>query len=106
MAQSNQTIQLGEAKTILKVRAVMEDGVTPEDISGATSLKIRLKSPAGVTTEYVGTLTSGGVDGYFQYITVLDDISLIGSWKIQGKITMPDWSGYTEIGEFEVIDNL
>jgi hypothetical protein len=72
------------------------------DISTATSLAIVFQKPDGTTVEKAAILTGDGTDGCFQCSTVADDLDQDGLWLAQGKVTLPAWSGSTDIVAFTV----
>ena len=97
---ASQDIHVGDTGTIFEITAVDSGAVV--DISTQTALQITFKKPDNTTLVKSATLTTDGTDGKFQYSTLLADLDIPGTWKLQGKITMPTWTGYTSEGEFEV----
>lgn len=76
------------------------------DVSTATVKSIIFEKPDGTIVTKEATFVTDGSDGKINYVTVTNDLDLIGNWKIQGKVTMPTGSWYTDISKFKVYDNL
>lgn len=98
-------VKNGDVGTVFELTVTDCENVAV-DISGAVSLAISLKSPAGVVTEKTPTLTTDGTDGKMQYVTVLDDIDEVGKWQIQGAVELSTGKWSTSIGQFYVDNNL
>jgi len=75
------------------------------DISLATVLKILYSKPEAskIKGEWVAVLE--GTD-YAYYITKEGDLDISGDWKIQLYIESIAWTGYGEISDFKVYDNI
>jgi len=79
------------------VKIVLDAG---SDLSTATLAKIKFQCPDKTTGEWVGTVEGSTV----WYITRSGDLSLIGRWKLQIYVVLPDL--YTGPGETTYIDVL
>ncbi len=97
-------IHLGDVGTIFEV--VVQDAGTPLDISANTEILIIFQKPDGTPVSKTAVFSTDGTDGKMRYVSVTDDLDQIGGWKLQGKITLPAWTGKTGTGEFEVAKNL
>jgi len=76
------------------------------DLSTATSMLITFQKPDTTTVVQTATLVTDGADGKMTYISVLNDIDQLGTWKIQGKVTNLLGTWHTDISKFKVYDNL
>ena len=104
-------IQLGfiGAAIIITVVELDENGLeVVVDISAATSLQIQFKKPDTARTVVVKTASkvTDGTDGKLQYITILDDLDLIGIWEVQALITHPNFTGPPTVERFKVVRNI
>lgn len=98
-------IHVGDVGTQIEATIVDDDCVVL-DISDATVKEIKIKPPQGVTQTHTAEFLSDGSDGIIYFITEVDDISIAGMWKIQGRVTTLDGVWNTKIGTFEVKTNL
>jgi hypothetical protein len=76
------------------------------DISAASSITIMLKGPDDVTLLKTGILVSDGTDGKAKYVTVSGDLSISGTWKLQGKLVFSVTTYYSDVHSFMVHKNL
>lgn len=70
-----------------------------EDVSTATSRKIKIKKPDGTEVEKDAEVYQ---TNYFKYVTVTGDLNLEGLYKVQPTMTLGSWSGSGETDEFQV----
>lgn len=102
-------IHVGDIGTLFEV-TLQDQSVTPAvavDLTGATVLEIIFKIPPDGKVVKTATIKNPpGTDGIIQYTTVVNDLSVAGTWEIQGRIVLPSgtWSSSTE--EFLVHPNL
>jgi len=73
------------------------------DISDATLLEIRYRTPSGATGRWDGTLS--GTD-YVTYIWTAHDSIEAGRWHVQLYVETPNGSWGGEVGNFTVKGNL
>ena len=99
-----QEIRVGDTGTKLEVE-VLENAVAV-DISTATTKDITIQRPDGTTILSAGTFSTDGIDGKIYHTTGAGDLSMEGTYYIQAFIVLASWSGYSSIGEFEVLANL
>lgn len=69
------------------------------DISGASSLVIKVLTPDKRTLNWVGVLEG---TTKIKYVTLSSDLTVPGTYKLQSKVTMPSWSGVGDIVSFQV----
>lgn len=79
------------------------------DISSATSLEIIFLLPDELGTTLLKTepdvkFITDGTDSLFHYLSIPSDFSIEGTWKAQGRITMPSGKWYTSKISFKVKD--
>jgi hypothetical protein len=101
---SAEEIHVNDIGTVFKI--LIKDGEDVQDISTASTKNIIFLKPDGTSVTKSGTFTTDGTDGYIQYTTVLDDIDLVGIWKIQAHIIMGTLNFKTDISPFRVYANL
>ena len=99
-------IHVRDIGTVFKVRIIDESTGSALDISDATTKQIKFKSQNGESTTQTATFTTDGTDGYIEYTTVANDLSLHGSWQIQGFVSSATYQNNSEITRFEVEKNL
>ena len=61
-----------------------------EDISSATNLALEVKKPDGSIVEWVPTVSD---KNFLKYIIKAGDLTLEGTYTINPKLTLGDWSG-------------
>ena len=71
----------------------------------ATVWKIIYSKPGATRVEGEWTAVPEGTN-YAYYITLANDLDVVGNWQIQLYIESPTWKGYGEIVNFTVYDNL
>lgn len=86
---------------------------TPVDISTATAKEIIFIKPDSTkitaTAEFTTPASGGagdGTDGKISYFTTTGDLSLTGTYKIQGIVTTPAGKWHSTISKFKVVGNL
>ncbi len=99
------TVHQGDVGTELVITVVEWDADEEEyvvvDISTATGFIVYLTKPrvgatATVTLTKTGALDTDGLDGKMKYVVQSGDLSVGGTWEIQGYVTgVGDWSGST-----------
>lgn len=98
-------LQKGVVGTWLEVE-VLENCVAALNVSTATVKTITVKRPDNTSFSRAAIFSSDGTDGLIHLVTVAEDLTLEGTYYIQAYVEMPTWQGNTDIGEFEVKDNL
>lgn len=75
---------------------------TAQDISSATTKKIKLKSPSGTVTEHTADFVVDGTDGQIHFVCATDTLDAEGVWHIQGYIEIGALAFHTALIPFEV----
>ena len=84
---------------------VTDDGITL-DLSSSSVKQIKFGKPDGVTETQTAAFASDGTDGKIKYVTLLDDLDVVGQWKLQAYVEMGGGKWHSTIGYFNVIANL
>lgn len=95
-----QEVHLGDIGTVFEL-TVTEKNVAL-DISLATELQILFKKPSGTVLTKTAVFTNTGSDGLIRYLSIEGDLDEVGSWFIQGRVTLPGGKWSTEKGSFLV----
>jgi len=104
MVCSVEEIHVGDIGTIFEI--TLQDCDAVVDLTGASVMEIVFKKPDKTVVVKTAALKTDGTDGIIQYITVLDDLNLKGTWSIQGDVTIPTGKWKSEIDKFKVYANL
>ncbi len=94
-------IMVGDIGTELVVEATDEGGEVV-NIASASALTVYLTKPDGTVLTKTGTLDASGTDGLFKYTTVSGDLSVAGTWRIQGRVTLGSARWSTREATFKV----
>ena len=98
-------IHLGDIGTIFEI--TLMDGASVVDISTQTLMQIKFKKPKSAVVTQTAVFKTDGTDGILQYVTVLDDLDELGTWKIQAYVELASGSKHnSDIGTFTVYANL
>jgi len=80
------------------------------DISAATTIQGKFKKPTGEVIVKTLDLVTDGSDGLAKYVTVSNDLDVVGRWKLQGLVVIPTPSPSRQfnstMAEFVVHDNV
>ena len=78
------------------------------DISTATVKDIIFRKPDSEKTVVIQTaeFVTDGIDGEIEYITILNDLDIKGTWYIQAKVTLPTGTWSSDTSKFKVHANL
>jgi len=76
------------------------------DVSGATTLTIKLQDPDGNTADYTAALNGDGTDGKITYTTTNAIWDESGPWKGQGYVVIGTTEYYSDVHTFMVHGNL
>ena len=92
-------------------RITLKDDDVIVDLQATTVKNIIFTKPtvngiAGETVTKEAVFYTNGTDGVIQYITIADDLDVLGTWKIQAFITLPTGSWSSSIEKFKVYENL
>lgn len=72
------------------------------NLSSATGLDLILRRPDNTVLEVTPSLFTDGTDGVVQYVTAPGDLSKLGTWKCQVKVTYSGALYHSTIGSFKV----
>lgn len=98
-------LQKGSIGNFLEIE-VLENCVSPLNISGATLKEITIKRPDNTSFTRAADFTTDGTDGLISLTSIVTDLTLEGTYYIQAYLELPAWQGNTSIGEFDVEENL
>ena len=98
-------IHKGDIGTRFKCKIVDQDK-NIVDLSGASVREILFKKPDTTTMAKVAALSGDGTDGYIEYISVADDLNVVGDWKIQAYVKTPEGEWSTDLEVFKVNTNI
>ena len=90
---------------ILRATVKDQDGAVV-DVSGATTLEIKLKKPSGTTNTRSAVLTTDGTDGRIQYQVAAGEFDEIGEWQRQARVVVATRPYSSDIERFPVERNL
>lgn len=102
-------IQVGDVGTEFLLEIVEGDGSGDAvDVSAATTLQIKLLPPGtgAVVVVKTASLKNDGLDGKIRALSGAGDLSVPGSWQVQGYVVTPSGSWHTSIGFFAVKANV
>ena len=78
---------------------------TGQDLSTATSLKIKYRKPNGTTGEWAASQVSGD-STKMKYVTQEGDLDVAGTWELQAYVEFASWQGHGEIATLVVYKHL
>ena len=99
-------IHYGDVGTPLRVTLKDSQTNAVVDISDATTLQIILQKPDGSTLTKTAVFTDTGVDGQLQYVTVANDLNVVGNWQLQVYYVGASGSWRSDMAKFRVWENL
>jgi len=101
------SIQEGSIGIIIEYTVFEDDGVTPKNISSATTHNLVLKKPDQSVVNHAAIFSTDGTDGKIRFTTTLaTDLTPAGAYRIQADLTMPGFDGRTGSDVFHVERNL
>ena len=98
-------IRVGDVNTALEIE-LLENCAAALATGGATLKNIIIARPDGTTFTRAAVFTSDGADGKIYILSEAGDLTMSGTYYIQAYLELPAWQGHSDIGEFEVYDNL
>lgn len=99
------SIHVGDVGTVIVV-TVTENGVAL-DLSAATEKALVFAPPEALAIfEKAASFTTDGKDGKIQYALAAGDLAIDGTWRVQARVTLPTWSGYSDAVSFVVDEAL
>jgi hypothetical protein len=99
-----QEIHLSDIGTIFEIE--LKDCLNVLNISTATVKQIIFQKPTGVSVTKTAIFSTDGTDGKIRYVTVSNDLDVVGTWKIQAKVVLPTGTWSSNIDKFKVYSNL
>ena len=100
----DQEIKLNDVGTVFEV--VIMDGDVVLPIINPVSLKLYFKKPSGTVLTKDAVLTTDGLDGKIQYVTIAGDLDEAKGWGIQGRVELLSGRWSSSIDSFIVGQNL
>jgi hypothetical protein len=97
-------IHAGDIGTQFTV-TVSDSGVVV-NLSTASTKEIILSKPSGDKLTKTASLVTDGSDGKIKYVTVANDLDVIGLWKLQVHVILPTGEWHSDVSEFRVYPNL
>ena len=97
-------IHVGDIGTAFEV--TLKDCDVVVDVSTASVKQIIFKKPDKTVVTKTAVFKTDGTDGIIQYITILDDLDMKGTWYIQAKVSLPTGTWSSDKSKFKVYDNL
>jgi hypothetical protein len=77
-------IHQGDVGTVIELLILQAGTNTPEDVSDATTITVRVETKGGTVTEHVGSFVTDGADGLIKFTSVAGTFGVAGEAKIQG----------------------
>jgi len=111
----NNEIHLNDIGTefIVTIVECINEVDVPIDISTATLKQIFFLKPDGIVLTKTASFTSissggtgDGSDGMLSYFSVVGDLDLLNSYKLQGKVYTPLGNWGSSTAKFKVVKNL
>ena len=87
-------------QTLAPIRLDLE-----KDVSSASLTEILYERPDGVKGKWTAALMSGSTE-IIEYVPTVDDLNVVGVWKIQSHIVMSGYHGYGNVVSLRVHRNL
>lgn len=87
-------------------KITIKEGDSAYDVSSASTKQLVFKKPSGELLTVDCTFTNSGSDGKIQYSTVSGDLDEVGWWRLQAYLVIGSNEFRTNIGRFQVHDNL
>jgi hypothetical protein len=97
-------IHLYDIGTVFRITVTEND--VPLDVSGAIEKYVLLRKPNGESVAKLADFTSDGTDGNIEYAAESNLLDTVGTWKIQGRIIMPNGIWSTSSSTFKVVANV
>tara|TARA_Y100001973_G_scaffold105425_1_gene178527 strand:+ start:746 stop:1060 length:315 start_codon:yes stop_codon:yes gene_type:complete len=86
----------------------IKDDSSTVDLSDATLKQLNFRKPDDSVISRSASFIAGGsqASGVMYYDSVVGDLDQAGNYKLQGKVTIPSGTYYTDIHTFKVYCNL
>lgn len=84
-----------KADTGSEIRLTVQDGGTAVDLTGATTLTIKLKKPSGTVVSKTATVVGDATAGVIRCYTAATDLDEVGLYEIQPYLVLASgWTGH------------
>jgi hypothetical protein len=90
----SEIVQLGNYGFKIVVNVKKSDG-SARDLTGASGLKIKLKSALASTGKTFDAQPENLAQGAISYVVSSGDIDVLGQWSAQAFYTLNSWNGHT-----------
>lgn len=90
-------VYVGDIGTVI----ILECGIS---LSPATALAIEVLKPDLTTIEWMATKHTGETDTSLKYVTQEGDLDQSGTWELQAKVILPEWTGLGNTTKMKVYD--
>jgi len=98
-------IHLGDIGTVFQT--TIYDDTTVVDITGYTGIFLIFKPPTGDIKTQTAALVGLAANGTINYTTAaVTDLDMVGPWEWQAYITFAATQWHSDIGYFDVVENL
>lgn len=105
MAVCDPKIRVGDENTKLEVE-LLENCIAALAVDTATVKTITVARPDDTIFTRAAAFTNTGTDGLIYILSIDTDFTMSGTYYIQAYVETPGWRGHSDIGEFEVFENL
>ena len=98
-------IHQNDIGTVIKVQ-ISDCSDVAIDVSAADTKQIVFKKPSGELVTKTASFFTDGTDGIISYTIISGDLSEIGTWKVQGIVTIGSNTWHSSFESFKVYRNL
>ena len=98
-----ETVQLGNYGFKIIVSVKKPDG-TARDLTGATQLKVKVKSALATAGKMFTGVAENLAQGQISYTFAINDIDAEGVWKAQAYYELGAWKGHTQAEDAFYVD--
>lgn len=99
-------IHIGDVGTVIRLTVTEDDGKTPVNVSEATVKTFYFRKPNGMKSNKPAEFDSDGIDGKLKYVTLENDIDVVGKWSVQAYVEIGTSKYYSTVTTFIVHENL
>jgi hypothetical protein len=100
-----QNIRVGDVGTNMEIE-VLRNCAEILPLQTASVKQIKVQRPDETFFVKDAVFLTDGSEGVIYFTTAAGDITVEGTYYIQAYLELPTWQGHSDIGEFEVDDNL
>lgn len=98
------TVHVGDNNTTFSV--IFTSSGSPVDLTGATVYRIYFRKPDNTLLTKTATLSATPTDGTISANLGSSDLDQAGQWILQGYVSIPARSFYSDAGYFTVLENI